>query len=92
MREANHFRKSILNMGYMKLQNSVYVRSCVSYDKTEQHIKNVKFIAPSTGDICIFYLTDKQWANSVNIEKADYRKSKYCVNKDEPAPKQITFW
>jgi CRISPR-associated protein Cas2 len=92
VKEASRFRKKLLDLGYFMLQNSVYVRNCVSYEKTEQHTNNVRQIAPSTGSICIFYLTDKQWGNSITIEKADYRQSKYSVSMNETAPKQITFW
>ncbi len=41
MRQANAFRKSLLKMGYFMLQNYIYVRYCVTYEKTEQFIKNV---------------------------------------------------
>ena len=40
VRQANAFRKLLLKQGYFMLQNSIYVRSCVTYDKTEQHIRN----------------------------------------------------
>lgn len=92
MRLATHFRKYLLDSGYFMLQQSIYVRSCVSYEKTEKYINNIKRAAPCNGSICVFYLTDKQWSNSVRIEKADYKKSKYNVNIGEDAPKQITFW
>ena len=42
------------------LQNSIYVRSCVTYEKQEQFIKAVKQIAPSTGSINVIYITDAQ--------------------------------
>lgn len=74
------------------LQNSIYVRSCVTYDKTEQHIRNLKFIAPSTGSIVAFYITDKQWGLAVCIDKYDYKQSKYKKKAGESAEKQMTFW
>ena len=92
MRQANAFRKSLLNQGYFMLQNSIYVRSCVTYDKTDQHIRNLKIIAPSTGIITAFYITDRQWSLSVNIQKFDYGKSKYKKKAGENSPKQMTFW
>lgn len=92
MRQANAFRKGLLNLGYFMLQNSIYVRSCVTYDKTEQHIKNLKIIAPNTGTISAFYITDRQWSLSVNIEKNSYKKSKYKKKTGENAEKQMTFW
>lgn len=91
-RQANAFRKALLNMGYFMLQNSIYVRSCVTYDRTEQHIKNLKLIAPSTGSIVAFYITDKQWSLSVCIDKYEYNPSKYKKKAGENAEKQMTFW
>ena len=92
LRLANTFRKDLLKLGYFMLQNSIYVRSCVTYDKTEQFIKMIKQLAPSTGQVNIFYLTDKQWSNSICIEKAKYNPSKYTKKMGENLEKQMTFW
>ncbi len=92
MKKANAFRKNLLNLGYFMLQNSIYARSCVTYEKTESHIRNLKLIAPSTGSISAFYITDRQWSLSVNIEKTDYKNSKYKKKTGENAEKQMTFW
>ena len=92
MRQATCFRKSLLDQGYFMLQNSIYVRSCVTYDKTEQHIKNLKMIAPLTGTITAFYITDRQWSLSVNIQQVNYKTSKYKKNAGENIEKQMTFW
>ena len=92
LRLANTFRKDLLKLGYFMLQNSIYVRSCVTYDKTEQFIKMIKQLAPSTGQVNIFYLTDKQWSNSICIEKAKYNPSKYKKKMGENLEKQMTFW
>ncbi|MBR6162949.1 CRISPR-associated endonuclease Cas2 [bacterium] len=91
-RLAANFRKDLLNLGYFMLQNSIYVRSCVTYEKTDKFIKNLKDIAPATGSINIFFLTDKQWSLSVCIEKINYKNSKYIQKIGENAPKQMTFW
>lgn len=92
MREANLFRKQLLKLGYFMLQNSIYVRSCVTYDRTESYLKNLKSIAPNTGSITAFYITDKQWSSAVNIDKTGYKKSKYNKNAGEDGYKQMTFW
>ena len=92
MRAANNFRKDLLKLGCFMLQNSIYVRSCVTYDKSEQYTNLIKRLAPATGQINIFLLTDKQWSNSVCIEKADYNPSKYKKKAGEHAEKQMTFW
>lgn len=91
-REANRFRKELLNQGYFMLQNSIYARSCVTYDKTEQHLKILKLIAPTTGLITAFYITDRQWSLSYTIERAGYKQSKYKKEMGENTEKQMTFW
>jgi CRISPR-associated protein Cas2 len=91
-RQAARFRKDLLNYGYFMLQNSIYVRSCVTYEKTDKYIKILKSIAPTTGSVNVFYLTDRQWSLSVCIEKRGYKKSKYQQKIGVDAPKQMTFW
>ena len=91
-RQASRFRKDLLNRGYFMLQNSVYVRTCVSYEKTEKYIKEIKSISPENGSICCFFITDKQWANAILIEKANYKNSDYAVKIGQNEPKQMTFW
>ncbi len=91
-RQAAAFRKELLKRGYFMLQNSVYVRSCVTYEKTEQFIKVLKSISPTTGSVNVFYLTDRQWSLSVCIEKRGYKNSKYQQKIGANAPQQMTFW
>ncbi|MDD3593814.1 MAG: CRISPR-associated endonuclease Cas2 [Candidatus Gastranaerophilales bacterium] len=92
LRKANHFRKDLLKLGYFMLQNSIYVRSCVTYDKTNQFIKTLKMIAPDTGSVHVFYVTDVQWSNSICIENSSYHHSKYKKKLGENADKQMTLW
>lgn len=92
VRQANAFRKLLSKQGYFMLQNSIYVRSCVTYDKTEQHIRNLRLIAPQTGSITAFYITDRQWSLAVNIQQINYRKSKYKKQAGEQTEQQMTFW
>lgn len=69
MRQANRFRKDLLNQGYFMLQNSIYVRSCVTYDRVEQYERNLMLIAPETGLISAFFTTGKQWGNLSVLKK-----------------------
>ena len=70
MRQANLFRKALLEQGYF----------------------NLTMIAPSTGSILAFYITDRQWSLSISIEKSGYKTSKYKKKSGENAEKQMTFW
>ena len=92
MRQANRSRKDLLNQGYFMLQNSIYVRSYVTYDRVEQYERNLMLIAPETGLISAFFITDKQWGQSICIEKNNYLKSKYKKKTGEHKEQQMTFW
>lgn len=92
MRQANRFRKDLLNQGYFMLQNSIYIRSCVTYDRLEQYEKNLLLIAPETGLISAFFITDKQWGQSICIEKNNYLKSRYKKKTGKSIEQQMTFW
>lgn len=60
---AAQFRKDIMGDGFTMFQFSIYVRHCASMENAEVHMKRVRAIVPETGKICMFTLTDKQFAN-----------------------------
>jgi len=91
--DAARFRKFLLDEGYFMLQNSIYVRNCISYEKSPFYINRIKQHAPLLGSIDIFYLTDKQWGNSISIESSAYfKKAKYRIKPNSEMPEQLTFW
>jgi CRISPR-associated protein Cas2 len=55
------FRKRLLDDGFMMLQYSVYTRICNGRDSVEKHIKRVKNYKPSSGNIRVLSVTEKQW-------------------------------
>ncbi len=93
LRKATKFRQKLLHLGYFMLQNSVYVRSCVTYEKTAKYTKYIEEIAPSTGSVYVFYITDSQWSNSKCIENVDYHQSKFKKKMgDDDEMEQMSFW
>ena len=60
---AAQFRKDIMGDGFTMFQFSIYIRHCASMDNAEVHMKRVRSLVPETGKICMFTLTDKQFAN-----------------------------
>jgi len=66
-KKASRFRNDLLDLGFYMLQESVYLRNCVTQEKHKQFLNRVKSFAPEKGSITALYLTDKQWQNSVNI-------------------------
>jgi CRISPR-associated protein Cas2 len=62
-KDASLFRKHLLEDGFTMFQLSIYVRHCASKENTDVHIKRVKFFLPSHGNVCIMYITDKQFGD-----------------------------
>lgn len=91
-RQASRFRKDLLDLGYFMLQESVYARNCVSQEKYEQYLSNIKTIAPDRGLINAFFITNKQWLNSVSLTLAKPKKARYGIEAGEKMPEQMTFW
>ncbi len=90
-RRASRFRNDLLDLGFLMLQESVYIRNCVTSDRQDGFLKDIKSIAPSKGNITAFYLTEKQWERAVNItlyEKVNSRGIKV----GNQNPDQLTFW
>jgi CRISPR-associated protein Cas2 len=56
------FRKALLQDGFIKMQYSVYARSCPSEENAAVHVQRVERMLPSDGEVRILLLTDKQFA------------------------------
>jgi CRISPR-associated protein Cas2 len=92
-RRATKFRTGLLELGYFMLQESVYVRNCVSLEKYEQHLGNVTDLAPNKGLINVFFITNRQWLDSKTLCLQSIKpKSKRAKPAGEEAAKQMTFW
>ena len=68
---ATLFRKRLLEDGYSMLQYSVYMRTCVSWERMQKHRLRLQFFAPSGGNIKGFFITDKQWQRAITIAGKD---------------------
>lgn len=55
------FRKNLQKDGFTMFQLSIYVRHCASRENALVHIKRVKSFLPQYGNVCITYITDKQF-------------------------------
>jgi CRISPR-associated protein Cas2 len=55
------FRKKLMNDGFTMFQFSIYLRHCASRENADVHIKRVKDILPSLGNVGILCITDKQF-------------------------------
>ncbi len=87
---ASRFRHDLLEDGYMMLQFSVYARACVSLERLERHVANLKSLAPAVGNIRAFFFTNQQWARSISICGDRFDQGRRVT--DPRMPKQIEFW
>lgn len=58
---ATKFRKRLEELGFMRLQYSVYHRFCGNRERMEAEINKVKRNLPPEGSVSIFNFTDKQF-------------------------------
>lgn len=61
------FRKNLESDGFVMHQYSVYMRFCASLEAKEVHVKRVRSFMPDKGKLTIVAITDKQYANIINI-------------------------
>ena len=63
MKQANKFRKLLLNDGFQMLQLSVYSRIIRNDSNVETHLQAIKKHIPPHGSIRVLTVTEKQYAS-----------------------------
>lgn len=84
-KDANKFRKFLLDEGFDRCQLSVYMRFCAGKEQTQAYTRRVESALPPSGDVRIIYITDKQYENIVGFIGASRRPA----NKN---PEQYTLF
>lgn len=74
-KNSARFRKDLEKDGFIMHQWSVYIRYCASLESAKLHIKRVRSFTPSKGLVSILIITDKQYADIVNIWGAIEKKN-----------------
>lgn len=91
-RHASKFRTELLDLGYFMMQESVYARNCVSQEKYRKYLTDIRCIAPQKGLINAFFITEKQWLNSISMTLTKPKRKRHTINPGTEAPQQMTFW
>lgn len=89
--QATKFRNGLLDLGYLMLQYSVYARCAVTLDKKNGFINDIKVIAPTTGNVQCYFITDRQWEECITVTK-NVKKSKRQIDKSDKINEQLQFW
>ena len=67
-RDANKFRKFLLDQGFERCQLSVYLRFCAGKEQAQVHSKRIQAALPKSGNVQIICFTDKQYENIVSFD------------------------
>lgn len=59
-RHYAQFRKNLLRDGFLRMQYSVYARSCPSEENAQVHDRHVRSFLPPEGEVRVLHLTDAQ--------------------------------
>ncbi|WP_211234152.1 CRISPR-associated endonuclease Cas2 [Desulfocurvus vexinensis] len=70
-KEANAFRRALLNLGFERAQFSVYLRFCPGKEKVQALTKRIKTLLPTGGQVDILMFTDKQYGNIVSFSSRE---------------------
>jgi len=89
-KDATHFRKKLLDTGYLMIQFSVYARPCVTYEAMDTHTRVLKDIVPAAGNVRVMFFTDQQWGRAYTVVGPNYPQEKRSV--DPGMPEQVEFW
>lgn len=65
---ANQFRHSLLDMGFLRCQLSVYMRFCTSAAQVQTYCQRVEAALPNGGQVNIMQLTDKQYERVISFQ------------------------
>ncbi len=66
-RNAQQFRKKLIQDGFSMMQFSVYCRHCASSESGDVHEKRINIMLPPLGKVSILRITDKQYGNISNF-------------------------
>lgn len=89
-RTATHFRKHLLDAGYLMIQYSVYARPCVSFETMDTHSRLLQKIVPAAGNVRVMFFTDQQWQRAYTVVGPNFPQGKRAIDPGMPA--QIEFW
>lgn len=65
--EAARFRKDLMDLGFSMAQYSVYMRCCVSRERTDALAEKIRLALPKGGKVAILFFSDKQYANMLHF-------------------------
>lgn len=65
VRVYNKFRKQLIKEGFLMLQYSIYIKTCINREAANGTINIIKKYLPKNGHIRSLIITEKQYENMV---------------------------
>lgn len=65
--DANKFRNVLMDMGFERVQLSVYVRFLASREQRDTLVTSIQAQLPPGGQVDILFFTDKQFAKVISF-------------------------
>jgi len=65
--DATRFRQDLLDMGFEMAQYSVYMRCCVSRERTDALVAKIRAALPPGGKVSVLVFTDKQYEGMLHF-------------------------
>ena len=69
---ATRFRNALLNLGFNRVQFSIYMKHVANKEQAETVIKKVKIHCPEYGNVKILRITDKQFSDIIHLGKHEH--------------------
>lgn len=66
MKRATRFRNSLLELGFIRKQLSVYMRHCDSMESAQNMAQKVRHCLVPNGFVSVMYITDRQYGMTEN--------------------------
>ncbi|WP_163970588.1 CRISPR-associated endonuclease Cas2 [Oceanobacillus halotolerans] len=61
IRTYNKFRKELISHGFLMMQYSIYIKSCLNKEAAQGSINNVKRFLPKDGHVRSMIITERQF-------------------------------
>ncbi|MDY3126889.1 MAG: CRISPR-associated endonuclease Cas2 [Corynebacterium sp.] len=82
---ANRFRNQLLDLGFSRVQFSVYAQYFPLASRVQTTVKQVKSQLPDGGDIRVIMISDYEWSHAI-------RFSNKKETKNEEMPTQLAIF
>lgn len=79
-RQASKFRSFLINLGFVMMQESVYVKHCLHYDALNKTLIRIDKNKPEAGDVRCISITEKQYEAIVFIKGSKSFREKQLSN------------